>query len=76
LGHDLRPRIFDDCDTVPMASTSALYLLNSDRSPAASALSEAGAPLLAQVPRPDGAFLIYGYPTQPIPSAQNRDCRP
>jgi hypothetical protein len=67
LGHDLRVRIFDDCAPVPVARP-AVYVLNNERSPAASVLSDAGAPLLARVPRPDGAFLVYGDPPGPIPS--------
>jgi hypothetical protein len=67
LGHDLRARIFDDCAAVPVARP-AVYVLNNERSPAATVLSDAGAPLLARVPRPDGAFLVYGDPPGPIPS--------
>ena len=67
LGHNFRPRIFDDCTELPMDSP-ALYLLSNERSPAARQLAASGAPLLARVPRPDGDFVVYGDPTGPIPN--------
>jgi hypothetical protein len=54
--------MFDDCGDIP-TSPSGVYILNSERSPAAQRLTAAGAPLLARVPRPDDAFLIYGPAT-------------
>jgi hypothetical protein len=65
VGYDLRPRMFDDCGSVPTLS-SGVYVLNSERGPLALRLSAAGAPLLARVPRPDDAFLIYGPPTRHV----------
>jgi hypothetical protein len=62
LGYSVPSRLFDDCADIPTAS-GAIYLLNSEHTPAAKALSEAGAPLLARVPRPGDAFLILGPPT-------------
>jgi hypothetical protein len=62
VGYDRRPRMFDDCGDIPFFNP-AIYLLNNERSPAASRLTAAGATLLARVPRPDDAFLIYGPPT-------------
>jgi hypothetical protein len=62
VGYDLRPRMFDDCGDIP-TSPLGVYILNSERSPAAQRLTAAGAPLLARVPRPDDAFLIYGPAT-------------
>jgi hypothetical protein len=73
VGHELRPRIFDDCGVLPVAPP-ALYLLSNERSPAASELSGGGAPLLARVQRPDGAFLVYGDPPGPIPNSAAGAC--
>jgi hypothetical protein len=75
LGHDVASRGFDDCGLVPTAE-SAIYLLTSERTPAALSLTAAGAPLLARVQRPDDAFLIFGAPVAPLlPSPQTDDCR-
>ncbi|MGI9145244.1 MAG: hypothetical protein ACR2IK_01630 [Chloroflexota bacterium] len=75
LGHDVPSSIFDDCAQVPSAD-SAIYLLNSERTSAALALAAAGAPLLARIPRPDDAFLIFGAPlTLPARAAPTVDCR-
>jgi hypothetical protein len=74
IGHDLRPRVFDDCGDVPLVNP-AIYVLNSEHAPAASALSAAGAPLLARVPRLDDAFLVYGEPPGTIPSPPAGPCR-
>ena len=65
IGHDLRPQVFDDCAEAPFHQ-NAIYLLNSERRPAAAALEHAGAPLLARLPRADDAFLIYGAPSGPV----------
>jgi len=73
VGHDLRPHIFDECATVPQASP-AVYLLNSEHSPAAAELAAARAPLLASVPRPDDAFLVYGDPPGPVQTARTSAC--
>lgn len=61
LGYHVPSRLFDDCGQVPVAE-SVIYLLNSEWTPAASSLSSGGAPLLARLSRPDGAFLIFGTP--------------
>jgi hypothetical protein len=68
LGHDLRARLFDDCGPVPV-EVQAMYVLNSERRPAASALKAAGAPLLARVPWGDDAFVVYGAPPSPLQGA-------
>ncbi|HEY0580814.1 MAG TPA: hypothetical protein VGE94_01450, partial [Chloroflexota bacterium] len=69
LGYAVPSRIFDDCGPVP-AATNAVYLLDDDTSPAAAALARADAPLLARVARPDGAFLVFGAPRQPLSEQQ------
>jgi hypothetical protein len=74
LGYHVPSRVFDDCGEVPFAQ-SAVYLLNSERTPAAASLAAAGAPLLARVPRPDDAFLIFGSPLQP-PAAASPETNP
>jgi hypothetical protein len=78
LGYAVPSRIFDDCGPVP-AATNAVYLLDDDTSPAAAALARADAPLLARVARPDGAFLVFGPPRQPLSEqqsgAQSLNCR-
>lgn len=63
LGYDVPSRAFEDCREVPYAA-NALYLLSSDHTPGAAALSKAGAPLLARVERPGDAYLVFG----PLPS--------
>jgi hypothetical protein len=65
LGYGVHSQVFDDCGDVP-AIVSGIYLLSSERTPAAASLSAAGAPLLTRVPRPDDAFLILGPPTSPL----------
>jgi len=65
LGYDVPSVAFDDCQQLPVV-TSGVYLLTSEQSPAAAALTAAGAPLLSTVARPDGAFLVFGPPTRPI----------
>jgi hypothetical protein len=67
LGYSVHSRIFDDCGQVPVAD-SAIYLLNSERTTAARTLRAAGAPLLARVPRPDDAFLVFGSPPNELPT--------
>ena len=75
LGYTVPSQVFDDCGRVP-ASDSAIYLLNSERTSAAASLTAASAPLLARVPRPDDAFLIFGPPLRPLQSApETDDCR-
>jgi hypothetical protein len=75
LGYAVPSRIFDDCGPVPVAD-SAIYLLNSERTPAARSLSAAGAPLLARVARPDDAFVVYGRPRGGVPAiADSTPCR-
>jgi hypothetical protein len=75
LGYDVPSQIFDDCEQVP-AADAAIYLLNSERTSAAASLTAAGAPLLARVPRPDGAFLVFGAPVTPLQSGpETDDCR-
>ncbi|MDQ6670247.1 MAG: glycosyltransferase family 39 protein [Chloroflexota bacterium] len=75
LGYNVPSQAFDDCGEVPSAS-SAIYLLNSERTSAAASLNAAGAPLLARLPRPDDAFLIFGPPAMPLQTApQTDDCR-
>jgi hypothetical protein len=75
LGYDVASQVFDDCGAVP-AADSAIYLLNSERTPAAQSLAAAGAPLLARIQRPDDAFLIFGTPVAPLHGgAQTDDCR-
>jgi len=75
LGYDVPSQVFDDCGQVP-AADSAIYLLNSERTSAAVSLTAAGAPLLARIPRPDDAFLIFGAPIAPLQSAsETDDCR-
>jgi hypothetical protein len=79
LGYEVPSRLFDDCADIPTAP-SAIYLLNSEHTPAAQALADAGAPLLARVPRPGDAFLIVGQPATgsvhngnaDIPACRNR----
>jgi hypothetical protein len=66
LGYAVPSQIFDDCGPVPTAE-GAVYLLDSERSPAATVLPAAGAPLLTRVPRPDDAFVIFGEPRAPVP---------
>jgi hypothetical protein len=61
LGYGVPSRLFDDCAEIP-TDPSAIYLLNSEHTPAAQALLDAGAPLLARVPRPGDAFLVMGQP--------------
>jgi hypothetical protein len=73
LGHDLRPTIFDDCAEVP-ADAQAIYLMDSEGTPAATALTTAGAPLLARVPRSDGAFVVYGQPVRPVSVTPATNC--
>jgi hypothetical protein len=73
LGYAVPSRLFDDCGEIPVAA-SAVYLLNSERTPAAAALAAAGAPLLARVPRHDDTFLIYGPPrTIPVVGTASAD---
>jgi hypothetical protein len=75
LGYDVPSQIFDDCGQVP-AANSAIYLLNSERTSAALSLTTAGAPVLARIPRPDDAFLIFGAPVAPLQGAlETDDCR-
>jgi hypothetical protein len=63
LGFGTPARIFDECDVAAIPRTvDGVYLLNDEASPAARALAAAGAPLLTRVPRPDGAFTVYGAP--------------
>jgi hypothetical protein len=73
LGYSEPARVFDDCGDVPFASR-AVYLLNSERSRAVTALTAAGAPLLARVARPDDAFVIYGEARASIPEATPAAC--
>ena len=73
LGYSKPARVFDDCGDVPSASR-AVYLLNSERSRAVTALTAAGAPLLARVARPDDAFVIYGEARASIPAAPAANC--
>jgi hypothetical protein len=64
IGYEIPSRTFEDCREVPYVA-QGLYLLMSERTPGAAALSEAGAPLLARIERPgDDAYRVYG----PIPS--------
>jgi hypothetical protein len=60
VGYGLSSRTFEDCLTVPYAA-DAVYLLASELTPGAKALENAGAPLLARIPRPGGdAYRVYG----------------
>jgi hypothetical protein len=72
LGYGTPSRLFDDCGVIP-ADPSAVYLLNSEHTPAAASLAAGGAPLLARVPRSDDAFRIYGGPTAPTLEAGSAD---
>jgi hypothetical protein len=72
LGYGTPSRLFDDCGVIP-ADPSAVYLLNSEHTPAAASLAAGGAPLLARVPRSDDAFRIYGGPTASTLEAGNAD---
>jgi hypothetical protein len=65
LGYDIPARTFDECGTLPLGASS-VYLLSSEQAPAAVALAAAGAPVLARVPRPDGAFVVFGTPSGPV----------
>ena len=73
IGHDLRPRIFDDCREVPPVS-QGMYVLNNAQTPAAMALGTSGAPLLARVLRPDGSFLVFGSPPGPVSVTPVANC--
>jgi hypothetical protein len=73
VGHDRRAVIFNDCAEVPF-DQPGIYLMNSERAPAALALQAAGAPVLARVPRPDDAFVVYGQPTSPVTVAPTPGC--
>jgi hypothetical protein len=73
LGYSAPSRVFDDCGQIPVA-TRAVYLLTSERSPAAASLTAAGAPLLARVARPDDAFVIYGEARDAIPETASTGC--
>jgi hypothetical protein len=78
LGYAVPSRLFDDCGATVPVSANAIYLLNSEHTPAAGALAAAGAPLLARVARPDDAFLVYGAPlvtTVENGSAETAACR-
>ena len=65
IGYERRSRMFDDCGDIPLVNP-AVYVLNSERSPAVSRLTAAGAALLGRVTRPDDAFLIYEAPNGPL----------
>ncbi|HEV7386524.1 MAG TPA: glycosyltransferase family 39 protein, partial [Phenylobacterium sp.] len=69
LGYRTPSRVFDDCAVLPVQA-DAMYLLDDEQSPAARTLADAEAPLLARVPRPDGAFLVYGAPRGQIASEE------
>ncbi|HLZ30378.1 MAG TPA: hypothetical protein VKV73_23910 [Chloroflexota bacterium] len=77
LGYAIPSRVFDDCGAIPL-EPSAVYLLNSEHTPAAEVLAAAGAPLLGRVPRADDAFLVYGPPRVPTvepPKDESLACR-
>ncbi len=60
VGYRNRSRVFNDCEAIPFAA-DAVYLLMSEHTPGAAALEEAGAPLLARIPRPGSdAYSVYG----------------
>jgi hypothetical protein len=65
LGYGVRSRVFDDCGLVPQGD-AAIYLLTSERSPAAGSLAAEGASVISRVPRPGDAFLLLGPPTVPV----------
>jgi hypothetical protein len=73
LGFETPSQGFDDCGAPP--PDGAVYLLTRQRSPAADALTAAGAPLLARVERGADAYLVLGQPragpTVPVNAA---DC--
>jgi hypothetical protein len=76
LGYHVPSLLFDDCGVVP-ADPNAIYLLNSEHTPAADDLLAAGSVLLARVPRPDDAFLVVTGPRSAVassPSARAPDC--
>jgi hypothetical protein len=78
LGYGVPSRLFDDCATSVPVAPNAIYLLNSEHTPAAAALAAGGAPLLARVARPDDAFLVFGAVTTPTVdngSADTPACR-
>jgi hypothetical protein len=60
VGYSVPSRTFEDCLTVPYVA-DAVYLLASEQTPGSKALEDAGAPLLARIPRPGGdAYRVYG----------------
>jgi hypothetical protein len=71
LGYGVPSRNFDDCGPVPL-EPNAVYLLDDERSPAATTLTAAGAPLLARVARADGAFVVLGPPRTGLGLQQSR----
>jgi hypothetical protein len=76
LGYGIDSRTFEDCREVPYAP-GAVYLLSSENTPGWRALEQAGAPLLARLPRPGGdAYRIYGTLPSPPPSGSLSVARP
>ena len=78
LGYAVPSQLFDDCGTNVPVAPNAIYLLNSEHTLAAAALTAVGAPLLARVVRPDDAFLVFGAastPTLDNGSADTPACR-
>jgi hypothetical protein len=73
VGYASAPQIFDDCGAIPPAGPRDVYLLNSEKTPAAGALAGAGAAVLARLERPNGdAFVIMG-PPRSVPAAVSAD---
>jgi hypothetical protein len=62
LGYATPARVVDECAAALPVERRAVYLVDSERSPVATALRGAGAPLVARVPRRDDAFLVLGPP--------------
>lgn len=60
LSYAVPSRVFDDCGGVVPLERDAVYLLDSEHSPAATALLAAGSPVLASVRRPDDTSLVLG----------------
>lgn len=64
IGYDNPALRFDACP--PASPLADVYLLLDEKAPASIELQNAGAPLLARVERPGGAYLVLGRPTEPL----------
>ena len=82
IGYQVPARVFDDCLDLPYVP-GAVYVLMSEQTPAAALLPAAGAPLLARVPRPGDAYLVFAAPPTPpataalgsFPEAASQECQ-